>query len=79
MSAETLNLQGNLAEEWTSFVNILNHSAITLSEDEDQLRWTKNSGPGDYTVKLGYATKLEEDMVEERVWLSRDMEIGIPF
>ena len=38
LSAETLNIQGNLVEERTSFVNLLNHSAITLFEDEDQIK-----------------------------------------
>ena len=57
----------------------MNNSAITLSEDEDQIKWTKNSGIGDYTVNLGFASKIEEYLVEERVWLWRAMEIGMPF
>ena len=32
--------------KWNSFVNILNHSAIALSEEEDQLKWIKNIGTG---------------------------------
>ena len=60
-------------------MNLLNHSAITLSKDEDQIKWTKNNGIGDYTIKLGYASRIEEDLVEERVLLWRAMEISMPF
>jgi hypothetical protein len=58
VTIEALKLQGNLVEEWNHYVNLLNHSAIKLTTEEDQLKWSKICGSGYYTVKLGYATRI---------------------
>jgi hypothetical protein len=58
-----LSLQGELAEEWDKYVDMLKHSAIKLLEEEDQLKWYRNKGTGVYTFKLGYKVKVMEEMV----------------
>lgn len=37
-STEVLNVQGEKAEEWSQYVNLLNHSTIKLSEQEDIIK-----------------------------------------
>lgn len=65
-TAERSNLQRELAEEWNQYIKLLSHSAIKRNEDEDQLKWSKNIRTGEYTVKLGYSARIEEDLGNER-------------
>jgi len=54
-----LNLQGGQAEEWDQFVTLLQSDEITLKNEEDQLKWSKNLSTKDYTIKIGYVSKVE--------------------
>lgn len=51
-----------ILEDKPSYLSVHNssHSAIRLSE-EDILLWSKNPVAGLYTVKIGYAAKVEEE------------------
>lgn len=66
-SAEDLNLQGNLAAEWSSYISQLNHSAIVIQDQDDELMWTQNKPTGMLTAKLGYEALIEEDLNRERL------------
>jgi len=60
-------MQGELAVEWGQYVNLLAHSVIKLSE-EDQLEWSKNMGSREHTTKLGYSARIEDFVVERVCW-----------
>ena len=51
-------------EIWQS--QALSHSAVRLSEEEDQFCWSKNPPTSMYKVKLGYVDKILEEGPEER-------------
>ena len=65
--ASYLELKGEKAKEWTQCLNLLNHSAIKLSEPDDIIKWSKNRGTGEYTTKLSYLEKMEDLQDGERI------------
>jgi hypothetical protein len=67
-STEDLGLQGDLAEEWRLYVNLLNHNAICLKDSNDELSWSINKSLWVLTTKLGYETKINKDLEVERLW-----------
>jgi hypothetical protein len=66
--AEDLGMQPELVEEWTHYIDSLKHSAICLSDRDDELCWSKNVATRTLTVKLGYIAKIGENVGVERWW-----------
>jgi hypothetical protein len=56
----TLGLPVDLTEEWGLYVKILCENLISLNEEsKDSLYWSKNPRGGNYFVKLGYKSWLD--------------------
>jgi hypothetical protein len=65
-TALQLNLEGDI-EEWNHFILSLKHSAIRIKDKEDEVIWARNKATGSYTVKLGYETRMEEEIEGENI------------
>jgi hypothetical protein len=48
------------------YLEELKHCAICLSEQDDELSWSKNTTTGILTMKLGYIAKISENVGDER-------------
>ena len=73
-SATNLNLEGDLAKEWSTYVTSLKQGFIMLKEDEpDSIVWEKNKKSGIYTVKLGYLAIVEEHVEGALKWWWKSM------
>jgi len=67
-SAEFLGLTGPLASEWAQYMNLLKHSAIGLTDSEEELKWSKNKATGVLTAKTGYLACIKEEASRGRTW-----------
>jgi hypothetical protein len=64
-----LELEGNIAKEWTSYTDILTSIFISLREDDkESIVWLMNEKNGIYTVNLGYITLVEAVFEGDREW-----------
>lgn len=50
LRAKDLQIQNQMVEEYKHYIHKFNHCAIILSEDDDQLMWSRNKGRGAYTI-----------------------------
>jgi hypothetical protein len=59
-----LGLNGDMATEWNSYIGLMCENHILLdNEIEDSLCWSKNHKGGSFTVKLGYKSWQEFNLV----------------
>jgi hypothetical protein len=64
-----LNLEEDLAEEWSTYVTSLKQGFILLEEDEPgTIILSKNKKYGNYTIKLGYLAIAEEQVEGVSKW-----------
>lgn len=70
-SAQDIGLPASFAGEWNSFIQVINLSGLTLSDEPDSLAWTWNKEDGVVTVKEAY-NALTYLLVDEdyRWWYS---------
>ena len=62
-------MEGDDAERWSRYVNLLEINFVNLDEDEqDKLIWTRNVIDGDYTAKKGYEVAILEQFEGEKSW-----------
>ena len=52
--------RGEKFVKWNQFVNILNHTMITMSDQEHGLKWSENKSFF-YTLKFGNEARMLED------------------
>jgi hypothetical protein len=52
MSMEDLGLNGELAEEWTTFTRLLSKDVNWLCDEDNELMWTWNKAMGVLSTKL---------------------------
>jgi hypothetical protein len=57
------------------YIIVLKNNALKLNEKEDEINWLKSKCSKNYTTKLGYIVKMEEDEVGEKKWWWKKMEI----
>ena len=60
------DLHGAPDEEWEHYVSSLTLASIRLAKKVGKLCWSKNMTIRDYTAKLGYATKVEVELLEDK-------------
>ena len=64
---EDLNLQVDMAAQWSLYTKILN-SAIALHDCNDELKWCKSKANGVLITKPGYKAFIEDYIEEEWEW-----------
>jgi hypothetical protein len=52
VNSNSLNIQGDMVVEWGQYVNVISHSAIKLTKEEDKLNWSKDMVNVECKVKL---------------------------
>jgi hypothetical protein len=63
-----LGLEGELAIEWSGYLEMLRNSGVTIKSDAYMLVWSWNNSLGTMTTKLSYDALTTQDVVEDPVW-----------
>jgi hypothetical protein len=72
-------LSRRLIETLNQFMHSLKHNAIKIKDEEDKLIWCKNKVFRNYTTKLGYEAKVEEEAKNERkCWWKNIWKLNCP-
>ena len=66
-STNDLNMQGHFPKELRYYIFLLNHSAINLHDQQDDLKLTWNKTMGIITINFGYDAFVDHDLPRDRL------------
>ena len=70
-SAQDLNLEGTLVDEWDRYMDGVVHAGIFISNTLDKLVWGQNNKNGMVTTKLAYKLIFEKENMLNTYWWTK--------
>ena len=80
LSLVDLGLEGEMAIEWSGYMEMLRNSGVTIKSDADLLVWSWNNSLGTMTAKFSYDALTTWDVVEDPIWwYQASWKVKIPY